>query len=435
MATLELVAPPAPPGAGRPHHGAEVHSPDGLFWTELSDVASAGLGSRVLFATDDWFSAAERMLADGPPEFDPAAFTDWGKTMDGWETKRKRVAGHDWSIVELGLPALLRGIEVDTGFFTGNQVPAISIQAGCIDAGAAYALGETRDPEGVAAGGGFEAAAAAQQQVQALNSEQWTEILPQTKLDPGYEGTRHHFFSLAEAVAAPASGGGWTHLRVNLFPDGGISRLRVRGEVVPNIEQLAATLQELDMAALENGGVAIEASNKHYGRPANLIAPGRAAQMNEGWETARNPNRPAVLAVNEDGKLLLSDDQFDWAIIRLGSLTHITRLEVDTNHFKGNCPESCELQGAVVALDGVPRAEEAGACEQLADAQWVSILPRTNLTPHFQHYFAVDDGSIIDAQAVTHVRLRIFPDGGVSRLRVWGNPSMPAGADAARSKL
>ena len=388
MSTLEVVAPAAPPSAARPHHGAEVHSPDGLFWTELSDVASAGLGSRVLFATDDWFSAAERMLADGPPEFDPAAFTDWGKTMDGWETKRKRVAGHDWNIVELALPALIRGIEVDTGFFTGNQVPAISIQAGCIDASTADALFATRDPEGVAAGGGFEADDAAQQQVQTLNSEQWTEILPQTKLDPGYEGTRHHFFSLAEAVAAPTTGGGWTHLRVNLFPDGGISRLRVRGEVVPNIEQLAATGRELDMAAIENGGVAIEASNKHYGRPANMIAPGRAAQMNEGWETARNPNRPAVLAVNEDGKLLLSDDQFDWAIIRLGSLTHITRIEVDTNHFKGNCPESCELQGAVVPLDGVPRAEEAAACERLADAQWVSILPRTNLTPHFQSTMA-----------------------------------------------
>ena len=138
--SIELVAPAAPPGAAEPHHGAEVHSSEGLFWTELSDVASAGVGSRVLFATDDWFSAAERMIADAPPEFDPAAFTDWGKTMDGWETRRKRVAGHDWSIVELGLPALIRGIEIDTGFFTGNQVPAISIQDGYIDAGAADVL-------------------------------------------------------------------------------------------------------------------------------------------------------------------------------------------------------------------------------------------------------------------------------------------------------
>lgn len=427
--SIELVAPPTPPDAS-PCHGAEVHSPDGKFWTELSDVASASVGSRVLFATDDWFSAAERMLADGPPTFDPAAFTDWGKTMDGWETKRKRVAGHDWSIVELGLPALIRGVEIDTGFFTGNQVPAISIQAGCMDANVAAALVATRDAEGVAAGGGFQADASAQQQVQMLKSEEWTEILPQTRLDPGYEGIRHHFLGLEDAVAAPTSGGGWTHLRVNLFPDGGISRLRVRGEVMPDIKRLVSTVEELDMAAIENGGVAIEASNKHYGRPANLIAPGRAAQMNEGWETARNPNRPAVLTVNEDGKLLLSDDQFDWAIIRLGSLTHVKRLEVDTNHFKGNCPESCELQGAVVPLDGVVRADEASACEQLTDAQWTTILPRTNLIPHFQHHFAVSDGSIIDAPAVTHVRLRIFPDGGISRLRVWGTPTMEA-----RSKL
>ena len=423
MSTLELVAPQTPAGA-QPHHGADVHSPDGHYWAELSDVASAGVGSRVLFATDDWFSAAERMLVDSPPEFDPAAFTDWGKTMDGWESKRKRVAGHDWSVVELGLPAVIRGLELDTGFFTGNQVPAVSIQAGCLDAGAAAALAATRDQAGVAAGGGFAADAAAQLAADALDTVQWTEILPQTKLDPGYEDTRYHFFGLEEALAAPPAGGGGTHLRVNMFPDGGLSRLRVRGEVVPAIEAGAA--QELDMAAIENGGVAIEASNKHYGRPANLIAQGRAAQMNEGWETARNPNRPAVLEVDNDGKLLLSDDQFDWAIIRLGCLTQITKLEVDTNHFKGNCPESCELQGAVVPLGGVPRADEAGACERLPDAEWATILPRTNLTPHFQHYFSVSDedggGLTPGAPAVTHVRLRIFPDGGVSRLRVCGTP-------------
>ena len=259
LRAMELVAPPAPAGLVLRHDAAgEVHA-GGQYWSELSDVASASLGTAVLFATDDWFAAAEGMLQDEPPAFDAAAFTEWGKWMDGWETRRKRIAGHDWCILRLGLPATLRGLEVDTGFFTGNQAPAISVQACCADEGlqSLGALAATRDGAGAEGGGGFAADERALAAAAAVGSERWTEILPRTALDPGYESTRHHFFSLAEHLASPSGDrtAGWTHVRVNIFPDGGVSRFRVRGEVLP--PQGTAADEERDMAAVENGGVAI----------------------------------------------------------------------------------------------------------------------------------------------------------------------------------
>jgi|EP01049_Picozoa_sp_SAG25_P005578 allantoicase len=281
MATV--VAPATPPGL-QPHHPAEIHSPDTHFFAELSNVASAAVGARVLFATDDWFACAENMISDAPPVFDPDAFTNWGKTMDGWETRRKRIAGHDWCVLRLGLPAVIRGLVIDTGFFTGNQCPAVSVHACCIaeNSAAAHALEMARDWEGVEGGGGFCAGGTALAAAAALDAEGcWSEILPHTKLDPGYEGTRLHFLAVGQSVAAPPGGQpGWTHLRVNMWPDGGISRLRVMGEVAAGeVASGGGGRALVDTAAVQNGGVAIEASNKHYGRPANLIAPGRAAQV------------------------------------------------------------------------------------------------------------------------------------------------------------
>ena len=122
-------------------------------------------------------------------------------------------------------------------------------------------------------------------------------------------------------------------------------------------------------------------------------------------------------------------DQVDWALIRLSGATDIRRLEVDTNHFKGNCPESCEILGAVVDLEGVPREEEAAACER---ASWSTVLPRTALTPHTQHHYSQAAGTLPPSAAATHVRLRIFPDGGVSRLRVWGVPAEFANSTSSK---
>ena len=376
-----LVAPDAPPELV-PHHPPVSRIPP--FWGELADLVSPSLGGTVLFATDDWFAAAENIIQDSPPVFKPSKFTEWGKWMDGWETRRKRTAGHDWCILKLGHAGLIWGFEVDTGHFTGNAVPAMSILAfAAAPAGEGgvcefdeVGLAETRDMAGAASGGGFAASVEVLQSVASLQTESWTELLPVTKLDPGYQQTRHHCFSVPTKLVASPSGRAWTHLRVNYFPDGGVARLRVRGEVVRTLSSGALC----DMAAVANGGVAIGASNVHYGRPSNMIAPGRAAKMDEGWETARHPNRPPVLELDPaSGKIALTEDQVDWAVLRLSASTVVSEVEIDTNHYKGNCPESCELHGAVLDLRGCRREDEAAAC---LTANWLPLLPRAGLRPH-----------------------------------------------------
>jgi allantoicase len=316
----------APLSSTAPSHAAAP------YWSELTDVACSAIGGAVLFATDDWFASAERLVAPSAPRFEASAFTDWGKWMDGWETRRKRtvgaegVGGHDWCVVALAAPARVYGFEVDTAFFTGNQAPRISVQGAYLphrfggEADAALvaardarrrAVGQGAAGGGGLAEGGFAAGEEEVQAVAALSSDAWAVMLDQTPLRPGYEDTRHHQFTAK--AGAGNSGNVVTHLRINIFPDGGVARLRVRGEIVrPNLQG-----QRIDVAAAANGGAVLGASNAHYGRASNLIAPGESQRMDQGWETARNPNRPAVLAVGADGMLDLPASMAEWAIMRL----------------------------------------------------------------------------------------------------------------------
>ena len=281
----------------------------------------------MLFATDDWFASAEKLIAPEPPCFDAARFTDWGKWMDGWETRRKRIGGHDWCIVALAAPARVYGFEVDTAFFTGNQAPRISIQGAYLpqrfggEADAALRDTRTARRKAVVSGvdgapnslaeGGFASGDEEAAEVAALESDTWAVILDQTPLRPGYEDTRHHQFTAK--TDATNSGTVVTHLRINIFPDGGVARLRVRGEIVRPILQG----QRIDFAATANGGAVLGASNAHYGRASNLIAPGDSQRMDQGWETARNPNRPAILGVGADGMLDLPASMAEWVIMRM----------------------------------------------------------------------------------------------------------------------
>ena len=409
-----------------------------LFWDELTDVAGQALGGRVLFATDDWFACAEKLIAPQAPKFDPQRFTAWGKWMDGWETRRKRVAGHDWCVIALGAPARVYGFEVDTGFFTGNQAPRLSIQGAFLpgragEHGADAALLRTRHPDSTLTPdqlpeGGYAASDAQRAAARSSlgDSTVWAELLPRVPLAPGYEDTRHHRFTAAKVDA----GGGpnvITHLRVNLYPDGGVARLRVRGEICSRLPSRARA----DVAAAANGGAVLGASNAHYGRPSNLIAPGRSQRMDQGWETARNPNRPAVLGVRaKDGMLDLPPAMAEWTIIRLGCPAVVDRVEIDTDHFKGNCPEACTLECARVAPGVVGRAGELAHCLSSA-VEWHPLLHgRERLSPHSQHAYTVVGGQLTaQAQAVTHVRLRMYPDGGIARLRVFG-VAMPEHGEA-----
>jgi allantoicase len=271
-----------------------------MFWSDLTDVASSGIGGRVLFATDDWFARCEYLISPQEPVFDPNAFTNYGKLMDGWETRRKRIPGHDWCIIELAAPSRVYGFEVDTAFFTGNQSPRVSVQGIAMrpadlpeDSKMRLKFQGDASPEG-----GFAADKSQLKAVSALNSDSWPELLPMSDLKPGYPDTRLHQFTstIPPSGVVPVV----THLRINMFPDGGIARLRVRGEIVRALDKGKI----VDMAAASNGGAALGSSNAHYGRASNLIAPGRSQRMDQGWETARNPNRPPILTINEETRML-----------------------------------------------------------------------------------------------------------------------------------
>lgn len=336
-------------------------------FANLIDLASERLGGKALLASDEFFAGKENLLKPSRPIFIPDKYTDLGKWMDGWESRRKRVPGHDWCVIALGRPGRVVGVNVDTAHFNGNQPETCTIDAAEMPEG-------TTPSETTALG------------------VHWVDLIPRTTLSPSSE---HYIEVLREAA-----GRRFTHLRLNIFPDGGVARLRVHGEVLPDWRTVAAANQDIDLASAENAGLVVTANNMHFGSRHNLIMPGRSVNMGDGWETRR--------------KRGLKGGEFDWCIVRLGHRGRVNRIEVDTNHFKGNYPESCEIDACDAAATG-PFDPEA--------ASWATILPRTKLTASTQHIYEHELTTIRDTP-YTHVRLKIYPDGGVSRLRIWGRVSL-----------
>ena len=328
-------------------------------FTELIDLASERLGGAVLFANDEFFAPKENLLKPSVPVFIEGKYTDLGKWMDGWETRRRRTPGFDWCIVRLGLPGVIRGVVVDTSHFKGNYPEQCSLEACAIEG-----LPTTEQLIGDAAS--------------------WAEVLPKTNLN----GDSANPFVITSDQR-------WTHLRLKIYPDGGVARLRVYGEVVPDWNRLKKLGGEIDLAAVENGGLVLSCSDMFFGHHHNLIMPGRAANMSDGWETKRRRG-----------------PGYDWTIIKLSALGRIRRLEVDTSYFKGNFPESCSLESC--------NAEDL-PIERLQDPEfvWKPVLARTKLQAHTRHFF----DEVMDTGPASHVRFKIFPDGGVSRLRVYGSIS------------
>jgi len=329
-------------------------------FTELVDLAAEKLGGAVLVANDEFFAGKENLLKPAAPIFIEGKYTDLGKWMDGWETRRRRTPGFDWCIIRLGLPGVIRGVVVDTSFFRGNYPEHCSLEACTID--------------------GLPTLADLQSE-----SLKWTEILPTVALN----GDSQNPFAIESEER-------FTHLRFKIYPDGGVARLRVYGVVTPDWPHIKSRGGEIDLAAVENGALVLECSDMFFGHRHNLIMPGRAANMSDGWETKRRRG-----------------PGHDWTIIKLGAPGTVIRLEVDTAWFKGNFPESCSLEGVDAGNVGD---------EQLTDTAvpWKSLLPRTKLQAHTRHFF---DKELLDAGRLTHVRFNIFPDGGVSRLRVYGHIS------------
>ncbi|MBC7932404.1 MAG: allantoicase [Rubrivivax sp.] len=332
-------------------------------FTELIDLAAERLGGAVVFANDDFFAPKENLLKASAPVFIEGKYTERGKWMDGWESRRKRVPGFDWCLIRLALPGIVRGVVVDTSFFRGNYPESCSLEA-CV-------AGPNATPEELAS-----------------DATRWVEILPTSRLN----GDSQNPFAIE-------SGERFTHLRFKIYPDGGVARLRVYGEVVPDWQRLRQRGGEVDLAAAENGGLVVSTSDEFFGHRHNLIMPGRGLDMGDGWETKRRRG-----------------PGHDWCVIRLGATGTIRRVEVDTLHFKGNFPESCSLE--------VCRAADFEHDEAaLSSLPWRETLPRTKLQAHARHFYEEELTSAGDA---THARFQIYPDGGVSRLRLYGTLSKDA---------
>jgi allantoicase len=326
------------------------------------DLAHPRLGSEVVYATDDFFADKARMIDPAPPVFYPDLYDDNGKWMDGWESRRKREPGHDHAILRLGRPGLIRAVDIDTSHFTGNYAPAVSLDA-CVS--------ESPVP-------GAEA--------------EWREILTTTTL----AGDSHSLIHMTSPEV-------WTHLRLNIYPDGGVARLRVFGEI--HVDWAAqesdgtsdgASGGEVELSSMLLGGRAIAWSDAHYGTPNNILAPGRGVNMGDGWETRRRRG---------PGN--------DWIIVALARSGRVTRLEVDTAHFKGNYPDRCSVQGGLVQDE----TEESLVPQSNL---WDTLLSERKLEMDQVHTF---DGEVSkDIGPVSHLRLNIYPDGGISRFRVFGYP-------------
>ncbi|XP_060947034.1 allantoicase isoform X1 [Limanda limanda] len=374
---------------------AAVEQPDFL---QFNDLACETVGGRIIFATDEWFAPAANLLKREAPQFLPTAFTDFGKWMDGWETRRKRTPGHDWCLVQLGVPGLIRGLDIDTSFFTGNHSPFVSIQAGALDHAPPLSLEGDRT--------GMAASETQLSAVVKLASEAWPELVGVSELKPGYCDSCHNYFKVnfKERV---------THLRLNMHPDGGISRLRVYG-VGQRDWSSVSTNQDVDLVALTNGGVCLGYSDAHFGHPRNMIGLGRAANMGDGWETARRLDRPTHLKVDQQG--ILDVPGWEWAVFRLARPGVIRSVEVDTNHFKGNFPDSCRIEACTLT----PEDEAPSSATGWRSVNWQILLRPQKLRPHHRHLFG--EAELTLTPPISHVRLVIAPDGGVSRLRLWGRP-------------
>src|ERR1043166_3341982 len=322
-------------------------------FTDLIDLASERLGGAVIAANDEFFAPKEGLLKAGAPEWKEGLYTERGKWMDGWETRRRRTPGHDWAIIRLGVPGFVHGVVIDTSFFTGNYPEQASIES--------CALSGNPSTEGILSG--------------ALH---WDALLDKTDL----KGNTTNAFEIGGRRRRV------THLRLNIFPDGGVARLRVHGEVAPDPSIFE---REIDLAAMENGGYVVSCSDMHYGHRKNLILPGRSTHMGDGWETKRRRG-----------------PGHDWSIVRLARRGSISRIELDTDHFKGNAPGKCVLE-FFDAGDGDFDPKKA---------TWSSLLAETTLEPHTRHRW--DE---IEQNTATHVRLNIYPDGGVARLRLFGRAS------------
>ncbi|MBD8010528.1 MULTISPECIES: allantoicase [Acinetobacter] len=315
---------------------------------QLTNLADARIGAEILECSDEFFAEAKRMLQFEAPVFIEDKFDEHGKWMDGWETRRKRHAGYDWAIIKLAVTGQIQALDIDTTFFSGNYPASAAVQA-------CYA------PDGN------------------LDQAEWISILENNVLGP----SQHHIFQISAKQI-------FTHVRLNIYPDGGIARFKVYGQVKIDLQDYD---QVLDVLALEHGGRVVAYSDAHFGHPRNLINPGRGINMGDGWETKRR-RAPG----------------FDWCILALGASARIEKIEIDTAHFKGNFPAEVSIQ-AIYVKDATD--------EQLIPQSmfWPFLLEAQPMQMDYIHHYI---NEILQHEKISHIRVNMIPDGGISRIRLWG---------------
>ena len=343
------------------------HQPVPAPFAGLVDLSSDLLGTFVLFATDDYFAAKENLLKPNAPVWLEGEYTDKGKWMDGWESQRKREPGHDFAILRLGAAGHVRGVLVDTTHFKGNAPQQVSIEG--------IELPHTATPQ------------------QLLDADGWFEILPQSAVQPDFQNV----FELAGPSARA------THIRLQIFPDGGVARLRVYGDVAAE-ERTFWRPGSVDLGAVENGGTIALQSDAFFGPPQNMLLPGRGVNMGDGWETKRRRTPGS-----------------DWAVVKLARRGVVERIELDTHFFKGNAPQATLVEALdASALDAETLADTLGSPKG-----WTTLVDKTPLVQHRRHQLEPSR-----PMAATHVRVHIFPHGGVNRLRMFGY-ALDTGPEAA----
>ena len=320
-----------------------------IFTNGLIDLAQPRLGTKVIFKTDYFFASANRIIDPNEPVFKVGVFDKHGKWMDGWESRRKRTAGHDYIIVKLGKPGTIKKVNVDTSHFNCNQPAMVSIEG-------------------------------ANSNSNNLNQLKWEPLLLKKKT----KASSHHYFNINNKKI-------FTHIKFNIFPDGGVARLRLYGTIAKSNK---LKNKKINLASLLDGASVIACNNEHFGKAENILAPGKAKNMGDGWETRRRRGKG-----------------FDWLILNSLDGKEIDKIEISTHHFKGNFPSHCSLQAAFL-----PTLKNS---KQIVNSslKWKYLLKDAKLSANKVHIFK---NNLMKKDKINFIKINIFPDGGISRFRIYG---------------
>ncbi len=320
-----------------------------IFTNGLIDLAQPRLGTKVIYKTDDFFASANRIISPTEPVFKVGVFDKHGKWMDGWESRRKRTAGHDFIIIKLGKPGTIKKVDVDTSHFNGNQPAMISIEG-------------------------------ANSNSNKINQLKWQPLLSKKKT----KANSHHYFTVNSDKV-------FTHIKFNIFPDGGVARLRLYGSIAKSSK---LKNKKINLASLLDGSSVIACNNEHFGKAENILAPGKAKNMGDGWETRRRRGKG-----------------FDWLILNSLDGKEIDKIEISTHHFKGNFPSHCSLQAAYL-----PNSKNSKQIVK-SSTKWKYLLKDAKLSANKVHVFK---NNLMKKDKINFIKINIFPDGGISRFRIYG---------------